>query len=164
VGEYYEHHLRDHAKDLEEALENYLHRAQRDELVGLFAGAKYALDVLTGTGAAALTSSARRSGRGRSVYTPSLSYHLSTPEEMCSPEPAVVNSPVQRLVEDKSECVSPDRERRCHVTGLCQAIKHRIGAWRRYRWLPRGKKEAREKEKAGNKSSSGSRKEEGKRK
>jgi hypothetical protein len=94
-----------------------LQKAEQDELRGLLAGATYALDILDGKeGDARQSSSAQDSGRGQGwwEYTPSLSYYdSSSPEDMLSPEPpAVVNSPEQRLVEDKSAHGSPEQERR----------------------------------------------------
>jgi hypothetical protein len=179
LGEYYECHLSDHAKDLEAALENCMLRSEQDELRGLLAGVTYALDKLDGKGGhvSLPTFSAQDSGRGqsRSADTPpSLAFDdSSSPEDMCSPEPpaAVVvgNAPVQRLVEDgERKRGSPGRERRYYGYGWCHALKQRVGAFRFRSWrLPKGKKEAREKEvgeKAGIKPSSGSQQEEGRRK
>jgi len=128
--------------DLEAALQDYLQKAERDELRELFADANYALNVLDGKGDA--TSPAQDSGRsrGRSEYTPSLSYYDSSSlEDMLSPEPpAVVNSSVQRLVEDKNACGSPDRVRKPHGHGWFHAFKNHVGALRFRRWSPRGKK------------------------
>jgi hypothetical protein len=177
MGDYYESHPSDHAKDLEAALENCLLRSEQDELRGLFAGATAALDILDGKGGgdSPSTSSAQDSGRGgqsRSASTPpSLSYFDSSSPEDCSPEPpaVVVNMPVQHLVEDeKGKRASPDRERRSLSHGWCHAFKQRIRAFRFRRWrLPKGKKDVREKEvgeQARSKPSSGSQEEEGGRK
>jgi hypothetical protein len=172
LGEYYENHPSDHAKDLREALENYLQKAEQDELRGLLAGATYALDILDGKeGDARQSSSAQDSGcgQGRWEYTPSLSYYdSSSPEDMLSPEPpAVVNSPEQRLVEDKSARGSPEQERRSRGHGWFHTFKTHVGALRFRRWSPRGKKEARAKEageKAGIEPRSPSQEEEGKQK
>lgn len=171
LGEYYETHPNDHAKDLEVALEKCLLRDEQDELRGLYVGATQALEALDGDGGG--------SNCSRSPYTPSLSHHLSSledlglPEEMCLPEPAVVSPPgEQNLVEVKSASESPERVRvrKSPVHGFYHAIKHRVGAFRRWRWPTIGKKGKGQKERgakteAERKSSSGSsQQEEGKRK
>jgi hypothetical protein len=175
LGEYYERHLNDHAKDLEAALENCLLRAEQDELRGLFTSATHALEALDGDVNTATPSSpghggCRGSSRSRSVYTPSLSHYSSSPVETGPPEPAVVESPspVQPLVEEKATCELPARSRKSHCLGYYHAFKHRVEAWRKWRWPMKGKKGKREKETGDkterNSSSGSSQQEEGKRK
>jgi len=171
LGEYYETHPSDHAKDLEVALEKCLLRAEQDELRGLYVGATLALEAMDGDGGGR--------SRSRSAETPALSHHLSSledlglPEEMCLPEPAVVSPPEeQNLVEVKIASESPERVRvrKSPVHGFYHAIKHRVGSFRRWRWPTirkkgKGEKEMRAKTEAERKSSSGSSQpEEGKRK
>jgi hypothetical protein len=164
LGEYYESHLSDHAKDLEAALENCLLRAEQDELRGLFTDATHALEALDGDETTAPPSSpghggGRGSSRSWSVYTPSLSHYLSSPEETGPPEPAVAESPVQPLVEERATCKLPARVRKSPVHGFYLAFKHRVGALRKWRWPTKGKKGKGEKEtgdKTERKSSSGS--------
>jgi hypothetical protein len=163
LGEYYETHPNDHAKDLEAALEKCLLRDEQDELRGLYVGATQALQALDGDGGG--------SNCSRSPYTPSLSHHLSSPEEVCLPENAVISSPEeQKSVEVKNASESPERVRKSPVHCFYHAIKHRVGSFRRWRWPTIRKKGKGEKERRGKteneiRSSSGSsQQEEGKRK
>jgi len=165
LGEYYENHLSDHAKDLQEALQYYVDHREEIELRGLFAGATYALDLLDGNGTDAPRSSAQEDiSRGRSGYTSSLSYYISSPrEDIRLPESAVVvavDTPVQCVVDHDAKSLreSPSPPRKCAIHGFYDEIKHRVGALRFRRWRPRGKKESREKAKT--KPSSGPQEEE----
>lgn len=158
LGEYYEDHPRDHARDLERALHDYLQHVDqddKDELRGLSEDAARALEVLEGRGVAAPRPSFSAPGSDCDSFVDTPSFYCSSmPGEVHSQEPDVFDVVVgslaeQRLVEVRSSSGSlPEPKRRCQGRGLCRAIKCRVGALWLRKWWPSRKKEAEENDNA----------------